>query len=125
MMFSHREDATLLNPIGSLDHGFEQVAETIERFASQVSDGEVTSFDVVEKYVTPELGYVVFLQTGGSHGDAGNGTLEPVAVSIDPQYGTLGPFRTPGATGTRWSVLLAWKRGTAPCVAGPEGKRRA
>ena len=59
MMFSHREDATLLNPFGSLDHGFEQVAERMERFASQVSDGEVTNFEVLEKYVTPELACVV------------------------------------------------------------------
>jgi hypothetical protein len=59
MMFSHREDATLLNPFGTLDLGFEQVAERMECFASQVSDGEVTSFDVLEKYVTPELAYVV------------------------------------------------------------------
>ncbi len=62
MMFSHREDATLLNPLGSLDHGFEQVAETMERVASQVSDGEITSFDVLEKYVTPELAYVVWVE---------------------------------------------------------------
>ena len=52
----------LLNPFGSLDHGFEQVAERMERVASQVSDGEVTSFDVVEKYVTPELAYVVWVE---------------------------------------------------------------
>ena len=62
MIFSHREDATLLNPFGSLDHGFEQVAERMERFASQLSDGEVTSFDVLEKYVTPELAYVVWVE---------------------------------------------------------------
>jgi ketosteroid isomerase-like protein len=62
MMFSHREDATLLNPLGSLDHGFEQVAETMKRFASQVSDGEITSFDVLEKCVTPELAYVVWVE---------------------------------------------------------------
>jgi ketosteroid isomerase-like protein len=62
MIFSHREDATLLNPFGSLDHGFEQVAETIERFASQLSDGEITSFDVLEKYVTPELACVVWVE---------------------------------------------------------------
>ena len=55
MMFSHRADVTLLNPFGSLDHGWEQVAERMERVASQVSDGEVTSFDVLEKYVTPFL----------------------------------------------------------------------
>ena len=62
MIFSHREDATLLNPFGSLDHGFEQVAQRMERFASQLSDGEVTSFDVLEKYVTPELAYVVWVE---------------------------------------------------------------
>jgi hypothetical protein len=65
------------------------------------------------------------LQAGGSRTDAGNRTLEPVAVSIDTQYGTVGPFRTPGATGTRRSALLAWEPGTAPRVAGPEGKRHA
>jgi hypothetical protein len=31
MMFSHRGDATLLNPLGSLAHGWEQGAETMER----------------------------------------------------------------------------------------------
>jgi hypothetical protein len=46
-------------------------------------------------------------------------------VSIDPQYGAVGPFRSPGVTGTRRSALLARERGTAPRVAGPEGKRRA
>ena len=51
--------------------------------------------------------------------------LEPVAVSIGPQYGTAGPFRPPGAMGTRWSALLAWERGTGPCVAGPKGKHHA
>ena len=65
------------------------------------------------------------VDAGGSGADAGNGTLEPVAVSIDPQYGTLGPFRTPGATGIRWSALLARERGAAPRVAGPEGKHHA
>ena len=62
IIFSRREDATLLNPFGSLDHGFEQVAQRIERFASQLSDGEITSFDVLEKYVTPELAYVVWVE---------------------------------------------------------------
>jgi ketosteroid isomerase-like protein len=34
----------------------------MERFASQISDGEVTSFDVLEKYVTPELACVVWVE---------------------------------------------------------------
>ena len=61
-MFSHREDATILNPIGSLAHGWEQVAETIESGSAQVSDGEITSFETLEKYVTPELAYVVWVE---------------------------------------------------------------
>jgi hypothetical protein len=46
-------------------------------------------------------------------------------VSIGPHYGTVGPFRPPGATRTGWSALPAWERSTAPCVAVPEGKRHA
>ena len=61
-MFSHREDVTLLNPLGSLAQGWEQVSATMERVASQVSDGEVTSFETVAKYVTPELAYVVWVE---------------------------------------------------------------
>jgi ketosteroid isomerase-like protein len=62
LMFSHREDVTLLNPIGSLAHGWEQVAATMDRAASQVSGDQITSFEIVEKYVTPELAYVVWVE---------------------------------------------------------------
>jgi hypothetical protein len=65
------------------------------------------------------------LQAEGSRADAGNGTLEPITVSIGPQYSTVGPFRPPGATGTRWSALLPWERSTAPCIVGSEGQRHA
>ncbi len=34
----------------------------MERVASQVSDGEVTSFDGLGKYVTPGLAYVVWVE---------------------------------------------------------------
>src|SRR5918998_6939413 len=61
-LFSHREDVTLANPLGPPAHGWEQVAATMERAASQVSGGEITSFDVVEKYVTPELAYAVWIE---------------------------------------------------------------
>jgi len=61
-MFSHREDVTILNPIGSPAHGWEQVSATMEGVASQISDGEITSFETLEKYVTPELAYVVWVE---------------------------------------------------------------
>jgi hypothetical protein len=38
---------------------WEQLAATMERAASQRRDGEATSFEIVAKYVTPELAYVV------------------------------------------------------------------
>src|SRR5215207_7525137 len=58
-LVSHREDVTLANPQGPAVRGLEQVAETMERAASTCRDGEAASFEVVAKYVTPELAYVV------------------------------------------------------------------
>ena len=62
MMFSHREDVSLANPIAPPARGWEQVAETTERAASQVRDGEITGFAIVARYVTPELAYVVWIE---------------------------------------------------------------
>ncbi len=64
-------------------------------------------------------------RAGGSRADAKNGTPGPVAVTIGLPYGAVGPFRPRGVPGTRRSAPLAQERGTAPRVAGPEGKRRA
>jgi ketosteroid isomerase-like protein len=62
MVFSHREDVTLANPLGPPARGWEQVAATAERAASQARDGEVIGFDIVAKYVTPELAYIVWVE---------------------------------------------------------------
>ena len=61
-MFSHREDVSLANPLGPPAHGWEQVAQTIERAASSFRDGEMVAFETVAKYVTPELAYAVWLE---------------------------------------------------------------
>jgi hypothetical protein len=58
-LFSHRDDVTFANPRGGVARGWEQVAETMERAASSRRDGEATGFEIVAKYVTPELAYVV------------------------------------------------------------------
>ena len=39
--------------------GWEQVDETIDRAASNFRDGEIEGFEIVVKYVTPELAYIV------------------------------------------------------------------
>jgi ketosteroid isomerase-like protein len=58
-LFSHREDVKLANPLGSAARGWKQVAEVMERAAASHRDGEFVGFEIVAKYVTPELAYVV------------------------------------------------------------------
>jgi ketosteroid isomerase-like protein len=61
-MFSHQEDVTLANPLGPPARGWEQVAQTIERAASNFRDGEIESVEIVSKYATPELAYVLEIE---------------------------------------------------------------
>jgi len=63
-MFSHQEDVTLANPLGPPVRGWEQVAAAGERAASQFRDGESVGFEIVAKYVTPELAYLVEVHRG-------------------------------------------------------------
>ncbi len=60
-LWSRREDVTLANPYGPPVRGWEQVAKTIEHASSLRRDGEFVGSEIVAKYVTPELAYVVQL----------------------------------------------------------------
>ena len=59
MMFSHRDDVTLANPLFPTVRGWEKVSETLDKTAAQLRDGEFISSTIISKYVTPELAYVV------------------------------------------------------------------
>jgi ketosteroid isomerase-like protein len=59
MVYSHRDDVTLGNPFGPIVRGWQQVATTLERAASNYRDGEFAGWENVAKYVTPELAYIV------------------------------------------------------------------
>jgi ketosteroid isomerase-like protein len=61
-LYSHREDVSLANPLGPAARGWEQVAQTIERAASNFRDGELLSVETVAKNVTPELAYGVWVE---------------------------------------------------------------
>jgi ketosteroid isomerase-like protein len=61
-MFSHREDVSLANPFGPPARGWEQVAATMDRAASNLRDGGMVAFENVAKYVTPELAYTVWVE---------------------------------------------------------------
>jgi len=72
---------TLANPLFPVGHGREEVAERLERAAATLSDGETADFEIVEKYVTPELAYIVRIERqqvkiGGSEG------LAPIALRV-------------------------------------------
>ena len=61
-LWSHREDVSLANPYGPPVRGWDEVAKTTEHASSLCSDGEFVGFEIVAKYVTPELAYVVQIE---------------------------------------------------------------
>jgi ketosteroid isomerase-like protein len=61
-LFSHTEDVTLANPYGPPVRGWEDVAKTIEHAASLRRDGTFVEWQMVAKYVTAELAYVVQIE---------------------------------------------------------------
>jgi ketosteroid isomerase-like protein len=63
---SHREDVTLANPLGPPVRGWEQVAAATERAAALFRDGEILDVEVVAKYVTPDLAYIVVVERGNA-----------------------------------------------------------
>ena len=91
MMFSHREDVTLANPLGPAVRGWEQVTAAAERAASQFSEGESVGFEIVAKYVTPELAYIVEVERGKAK-VGGREEITPFALRVTtifrPEDGT-------------------------------------
>jgi ketosteroid isomerase-like protein len=61
-LFSPSEDVTLANPLGPPAHGWDEVGATIEHAASQFRDGRFVSVEIVEKHVTPEFAYTLWLE---------------------------------------------------------------
>lgn len=61
-LFSDRDDVTLPNPFapfGPVSRGRAQVVETLQRAASNYTDGEVIGFENVAKYLSADLAYIV------------------------------------------------------------------
>ena len=58
-MFSQRDDVSLGNPFGPFGRGRAAVEQRLDRAASNYRDGELTGFDLISKYETPELAYLV------------------------------------------------------------------
>ena len=61
-LYSHGDDVTLANPFGPPALGWDEVARTLERAASHYTDGELTDFENVSRYVSAELAYLVEIE---------------------------------------------------------------
>jgi ketosteroid isomerase-like protein len=61
-LFSHTEDVTLANPYGPPVRGWEEVAKAVDYAASLHRDGTFVEWQIVAKYVTAELAYVVQIE---------------------------------------------------------------
>ena len=61
-LFSHREDVTLANPYGPPVRGWEEVAKAVDHAALLRRDGTFVEWQIVAKYVTAELAYVLQIE---------------------------------------------------------------
>jgi hypothetical protein len=61
-LYSHREDVTINTAIDPPARGWDEVVLTMERSASNLSEGEIDAFETVTRVVTPEFAYVVLVE---------------------------------------------------------------
>ena len=80
-LWSRRDDVTLANPFGPPARGWDEVAKTLERAASQFRDGEATGFENVAKYITAELAYIVEIERSKTKVE-GREDVTPIALRV-------------------------------------------
>jgi len=57
--YSRRDDVTLGNPFGPFARGWTQVMDAAARAASNYKSGRAIRFDLIAKFATPDLAYIV------------------------------------------------------------------
>jgi hypothetical protein len=55
MLYSHKDDVTLINPFGYIEVGWNKVSAALDFASSRFKDGEVTNFETIATYITSEL----------------------------------------------------------------------
>ena len=79
-LYSRRDDVTLANPFGLPARGWHKVAETLERAASQLREGEALAFERISEYATADLAYIVEIER--YHGKVGTSEAAPNALRV-------------------------------------------
>jgi ketosteroid isomerase-like protein len=80
-LFSHSEDVTLNNPLSPPAHGWDEVASTMQRAASQFRDGQIVAFETIEKHATDEFAYVVRVERATAK-VGGSEEVAPIALRV-------------------------------------------
>jgi ketosteroid isomerase-like protein len=84
-LFSHRDDVTLANPWGPPVRGWDKVSVTLDAAADRFRDGEVSSFEVIAKYVTDELAWHLEIERGQAKVGGGE-ELASFALRVTTAY---------------------------------------
>src|SRR5436190_19976453 len=80
-LYSKGDDATLANPLGPAARGWNQVAQAMERAASQLREGEAVAFERISQFATADLAYIVEIErTRAKIG--GSDDMAPVSLRV-------------------------------------------
>jgi ketosteroid isomerase-like protein len=80
-LYSRHDDVTLANPFGPPARGWADVSATLDRAATNYRDGEVVGFENVATVITPELAYIVEIESYRAR-VGGAAEITPVAVRV-------------------------------------------
>jgi ketosteroid isomerase-like protein len=80
-LFSRRDEVVLANPFGPPARGWSSVSETLDRASQRFRDGDVVGFENLTTVITPELAYIVEIESFRVRVD-GADEMSPVAVRV-------------------------------------------
>ena len=80
-LFSHRDEVILANPFGPPARGWSNVSATLDRASQRFRDGELVGFENLTTVITPELAYIVEIESFRVRVD-GADEMSPVAVRV-------------------------------------------
>ena len=84
-VFSHGDDVVLANPWGPPARGWDRVEATLDAAAQRFRDGELSSFEVVSRFVTDELAVILEIERGRAK-VGGSEDLSPFALRVTTAY---------------------------------------
>lgn len=89
-LYSHGEDATLANPFGPVAKGWARISDAMNRAAANYREGGATGFETVAMLATPELAYLVevesFRAKVGAGAESSTGALRVTSI-LRPEAG--------------------------------------